>query len=156
MYISLPAWLFIITFLELSKKLVKLSLSFVSKFNISPRKLIYPMASLKVSTFESRFSYGSVGICDLSPSNASFMDCIRLRSRRFAACRKWNFRCPLYFLCLCFTFAVWFKTTFLSLFIRIGVVTKSSSVMETEESERQSKNSSSKSIKQTFSIIFYV
>lgn len=48
---------------------------------------MYEMASLSVSTLLRRFSYGRVGMCVRRPSNASLIDCIRRRSRRFAACR---------------------------------------------------------------------
>lgn len=62
---------------------------FLSLRTNSLKKLMYPMASFKVSTFDNRFSYGSVGMCALKPSKASLMDCILFLSRRFAACRCW-------------------------------------------------------------------
>ena len=48
--------------------------------HMSLRKFMQPMASFSVSTLERRFSYGSVRVCDRSPSKTSLMICIRLLS----------------------------------------------------------------------------
>lgn len=90
----------------------------MSELIISVRNPMYPMARRSVSTLESLFSYGRVGICLRSPSNASLMLCILFRSRRFAECR-WR-SCWDGDLCRLFLFKLFFSSWLSALYENCG------------------------------------